>query len=325
MLHRSAKTLLQNVIRHTDTHNRIVEEAEMWRQKEKKSQLSKKDKERGDKDKEEKDKKSTDVFFEDTRKSFLYDNRVRDDSMSYRRYRAHMDDEPTPSSTTRSTYYTRQLQRAEENDPGRWGHSGYKELYPEEFRSDRSEDEENGPHHRRHKRRTRKRRKEKKRRQHYRSRSDDSGSDCEPRRKRRKTTGCSKHRKHRRSRDSSTGSETVRYIRRKLHKERRHRRHKSERLYDTSEIDIKPRLPIITSNQQSLPPPPQQQQLQSSLMGHQRRSRHNSGTTSLREQKQTRHMSCDNSDSGAESAGPKRQKFQRDYSSSDSEDSYCLS
>ncbi|CAE1227221.1 unnamed protein product [Acanthosepion pharaonis] len=326
MLQRSAKILLQNELRHTGTHNRMVEEAEMWRQKEKKSlsSSSKKDKDRDkdkEKDKEKEKKNSSSIFFEDTRKSFLYDNRIRDDTVSYGKCRAHMDDEPFPLSTTRSTYWMRQLQKAEEKDPGRWGHSGYKELYPEEFRSDRSEDEENGHHHHHHhhrrKRSSRKRRKEKKRRHHYRSRSDDSRSDSGPRRKRRKSTGCSKHRKHRRSRDLSSGSETVRYIRRKIRKERRRRKHKPRRICDT-DIDIKPQL--HTSN--------------SPVVGRRHRStssssRRGGGSTrersSMHDHRQSRHMSTDNTDSGAEEAGSKRQKFQRDYSSSDSEDSYCMS
>ena len=161
------------------------------------------------------------------------------------------------------------------------------------------------------------RRKEKKHRHHYRSRSDDSRSDSGPRRKRRKSTGCSKHRKHRRSRDLSSGSETVRYIRRKIRKERRRRKHKPRRMCDT-DIDIKPQL--HSSN--------------SPMIGRRRRSTSSSnrrgvGSTrdrsSMHDHRQSRHMSSDNTDSGAEEAGSKRQKFQRDYSSSDSEDSDCIS
>ncbi|CAM4552872.1 unnamed protein product [Leuciscus chuanchicus] len=33
-------------------------------------------------------------------------------------------------------YWTRKLYEFEANDPDRWGHSGFKELYPEEFHSD---------------------------------------------------------------------------------------------------------------------------------------------------------------------------------------------
>uniref|UniRef100_A0A1X7SGD7 Uncharacterized protein n=1 Tax=Amphimedon queenslandica TaxID=400682 RepID=A0A1X7SGD7_AMPQE len=47
----------------------------------------------------------------------------------------------TDEEETSSTYWTRQLMKVEENDPDRWGHSGYKELYPEEFIST---DEERG-------------------------------------------------------------------------------------------------------------------------------------------------------------------------------------
>merc|ERR1712141_504965 len=64
--------------------------------------------------------------------------------------RAHMDraDETRPHSYTdrepehRSTFHMRQLAKAEEADPDRWGHGGYKEMYPDYFRSDRSESED---------------------------------------------------------------------------------------------------------------------------------------------------------------------------------------
>jgi hypothetical protein len=38
--------------------------------------------------------------------------------------------------------YQRQLLQLEESDPTRWGHSGYKELHPEDFVSSLSEEEE---------------------------------------------------------------------------------------------------------------------------------------------------------------------------------------
>ncbi|XP_062894363.1 NKAP domain containing 1 isoform X2 [Mobula hypostoma] len=75
------KVLLRNVIRHTDAHNKIQEESEMWKIREKEKQAS--------------------------------------------RMRFHRQRRPSASL------------------PG-WGHSGYKELYPEEFESesDHSDSEE---------------------------------------------------------------------------------------------------------------------------------------------------------------------------------------
>ena len=37
------------------------------------------------------------------------------------------------NSSHSSNYWTRQLMKAEESDPFRWGHSGYKEQHPKEF------------------------------------------------------------------------------------------------------------------------------------------------------------------------------------------------
>ncbi len=45
------------------------------------------------------------------------------------------------SSTHSANYWTRQLMKAEETDPFRWGHSGYKEQHPQEFKSSSSETE----------------------------------------------------------------------------------------------------------------------------------------------------------------------------------------
>ncbi|AWO98815.1 Hypothetical protein SMAX5B_004538 [Scophthalmus maximus] len=43
-------------------------------------------------------------------------------------------------------YWTRKLYEFEANDPDRWGHSGFKELYPEEFKSDGERTKKLGRH-----------------------------------------------------------------------------------------------------------------------------------------------------------------------------------
>ncbi|KAJ0021976.1 hypothetical protein NQD34_009466 [Periophthalmus magnuspinnatus] len=108
------KTLLRNVIRHTDAHNKIQEETEMWKMREWELQTPQ-------------------------RKHLSAAVRMRG--------RMHCDEESDPSRhITRSRvsehddretrYWTKQLYEFEAKDPDRWGHSGFKELYPEEFTSD---------------------------------------------------------------------------------------------------------------------------------------------------------------------------------------------
>lgn len=112
-----AKTLLKNHIRHADTHNRMVEEKDMWKEYHKMKE-----------------------FENESKYSFLHDKRtdMGNEFPSHRNKRAHMDDEP---QTNQSTVCLRKLFKAEANDPDRWGHSGYKELYPKDFDSDRSDEE----------------------------------------------------------------------------------------------------------------------------------------------------------------------------------------
>ncbi|XP_035535967.1 uncharacterized protein NKAPD1 [Morone saxatilis] len=110
------KTLLRNVIRHTDAHNKIQEEMEMWKMRGWETQMS-----------HHKHLSAT----ESARGQMHCDrvpDRARDLSQSRERVSEHDDRE--------ARYWTRKLYDFESNDPDRWGHSGFKELYPEEFESD---------------------------------------------------------------------------------------------------------------------------------------------------------------------------------------------
>ncbi|KAK9521029.1 hypothetical protein VZT92_020871 [Zoarces viviparus] len=108
------KTLLRNVIRHTDAHNKIQEETEMWKM-------------RG---------WEVHKHLPDTKnvRGQMHCDRVsdqpRDLSRSRERVSEHDDRE--------ARYWSRKLYEFKASDPDRWGHSGFKELYPEEFESDRS-------------------------------------------------------------------------------------------------------------------------------------------------------------------------------------------
>lgn len=160
------KTLLKNVIRHTDAHNKVVEEEEMWKQH----------------------RKMKEPIFQRRENSFLKDRGadMRNEFPSRSQRRAHMDDEPS------STYWMKKLYKAEETDKDRWGHSGFKELYPEKFHSsDSSSSEESTKYNHRKRSREREKKKQRSRKRHLSdsesSDSDDSDSDERQTKKRKKS------------------------------------------------------------------------------------------------------------------------------------------
>ncbi|XP_040037414.1 uncharacterized protein NKAPD1 isoform X2 [Gasterosteus aculeatus] len=110
------KTLLRNVIRHTDAHNKIQEEIEMWKTRDWQVHSSH--------NKHMPDTKSV--------RGQMHCDRTSDQprylSQSRNRVSEHDDRE--------ARYWSRKLYEFEAGDPDRWGHSGFKELYPEEFESD---------------------------------------------------------------------------------------------------------------------------------------------------------------------------------------------
>ncbi|CAB1349013.1 unnamed protein product [Coregonus sp. 'balchen'] len=101
------KVLLRNVIRHTDAHNKIQEESEMWKL-------------RG----MEKGPSTSHRPMPPASNSSRLGDGLR------RREHSFGQDE------REARYWTKKLYDFEANDPDRWGHSGFKELYPEEFKSD---------------------------------------------------------------------------------------------------------------------------------------------------------------------------------------------
>eukprot|EP00062_Callorhinchus_milii_P011307 gi/632957120/ref/XP_007894302.1/ PREDICTED: uncharacterized protein C11orf57 homolog [Callorhinchus milii] len=116
------KLLLRNVIRHRDAHNKIQEESEMWKIREKEKQIN-----------------DEGGFQQKRRKSVegLPGGRMRCDGYSAEEAERRVDAALMSLEDEReSRYWTKKLYDFEANDPNRWGHSGYKELYPEEFQSD---------------------------------------------------------------------------------------------------------------------------------------------------------------------------------------------
>ncbi|XP_041030400.1 uncharacterized protein NKAPD1 isoform X2 [Carcharodon carcharias] len=128
------KVLLRNVIRHTDAHNKIQEESEMWKIREKEKQTNEM------------------RFFQRRRKSVnLPGNRMRcdgyDEEEEERKANAAARKPlPTPQDERETRYWTKKLYHFEASDPNRWGHSGYKELYPEEFESESDQKDSSDGH-----------------------------------------------------------------------------------------------------------------------------------------------------------------------------------
>lgn len=126
------KVLLRNVIRHTDAHNKIQEESEMWKIREKEKQAGKM------------------RFFQQRRESEgLSGNRMRCDGYDeedeeQKATAAAAQKMFTAQDERESRIWTKKLYDFEARDPNRWGHSGYKELYPEEFESESDQKDSDG-------------------------------------------------------------------------------------------------------------------------------------------------------------------------------------
>lgn len=189
------KVLLRNVIRHTDAHNKIQEESEMWKLRgmEKQSSSSQASKPRW-------------MTGSHLARSSMHCDRDMDDSEGSARDRLGEKVGLSERDEREARYWSRKLYEFEANDPDRWGHSGFKELYPEEFQSDgetgctkpnRKKDtkEKMSADKRKNSKKSSKRKKKKKKRQRTAgsdSESDSSETDSVKRKQKRKS-GKSKH------------------------------------------------------------------------------------------------------------------------------------
>lgn len=117
------KVLLRNVIRHTDAHNKIQEESDMWKIRELEKQME--DAYRGTKRKmlpSSSSRMRSDGFDEESQ---------RDSWRPRNEISGALEDDFLKAKS-----WNKKLYDYEANMPDRWGHSGYKELYPEEFETD---------------------------------------------------------------------------------------------------------------------------------------------------------------------------------------------
>ncbi|XP_037697360.1 uncharacterized protein NKAPD1 isoform X3 [Choloepus didactylus] len=117
------KVLLRNVIRHTDAHNKIQEESDMWKIRELEKQME-------------------DAYHGTKRKMLpSSSSRMRSDGFDEESQRDYWRPKHEISGTLEDDFlkaksWNKKLYDYEANMPDRWGHSGYKELYPEEFETD---------------------------------------------------------------------------------------------------------------------------------------------------------------------------------------------
>ncbi|XP_007537322.1 uncharacterized protein NKAPD1 isoform X2 [Erinaceus europaeus] len=117
------KVLLRNVIRHTDAHNKIQEESDMWKIRELEKQME--------------------DAYQGTRRKIIpsSSSRMRSDGFDEESQRDYWRPRNEISGTLTDDFlkaksWNKKLYDCEANMPDRWGHSGYKELYPEEFETD---------------------------------------------------------------------------------------------------------------------------------------------------------------------------------------------
>ncbi|XP_032977724.1 uncharacterized protein NKAPD1 isoform X1 [Rhinolophus ferrumequinum] len=123
------KVLLRNVIRHTDAHNKIQEESDMWKIRELEKQME--DAYRGTKRKmlpSSSSRMRSDGFDEETQRDYWRPKSEISGALE--------------DNFLKAKSWNKKLYDYEADMPDRWGHSGYKELYPEEFETDSSDQQD---------------------------------------------------------------------------------------------------------------------------------------------------------------------------------------
>ncbi|KAG8434469.1 hypothetical protein GDO86_012736 [Hymenochirus boettgeri] len=138
------KVLLRNVIRHTDAHNKIQEESEMWKIRELEKQTEEVYGTKRKRTSPELNKWDHNGYkelypeeFDDNR------SRMRSDGFEADASRKQVKSKPAAAvreETLNIRAWNKKFYECEASLPDRWGHSGYKEMYPEEFNTDSNEE-----------------------------------------------------------------------------------------------------------------------------------------------------------------------------------------
>ncbi|XP_042152150.1 uncharacterized protein NKAPD1 isoform X1 [Oncorhynchus tshawytscha] len=199
------KVLLPNVIRHTDAHNKIQEESEMWKL-------------RGMEKGPFTSHRSMPQALNPSR-SHMHCDRVEDGSVDrlgdWLREREH----DSSQDKREARYWTKKLD-FEANDSDRWGHRGFKELYPEEFKSDWDRDrgdDQNGHWRKKtsrlktakskHLKKSSKKKKEEKRRIGESDGESSSDKSDSVKQEQKRKSSKSKHKRKKREREEESSSE----------------------------------------------------------------------------------------------------------------------
>jgi len=167
------------------------------------------------------------------------DGRLRMDSESNRKKRASRIDSQRALRVQKraaqlgSSYWTKKLMKVEEDDPDRWGHAGYKELYPEEFAESKSSESSDEPKKHKKKRKRSKRKKRQKK---------SSRSSVEPSSSRKKTKSRRKQRSRSPVRSQSRSTSSSRsYSRSRSRSQSRTRSYSRSRSRSDSRTRVSPR------------------------------------------------------------------------------------
>ncbi|XP_056399284.1 uncharacterized protein NKAPD1 [Hyla sarda] len=144
------KVLLRNVIRHTDAHNKIQEETEMWkiRELEKQTETSGTKRRRVSPDLNRWDhngyKELYPEEFNDNRSRMRSDGFDAEGSKESAKKAAAAAEITLKQNALSVRALNKKYYECESSIPDRWGHSGYKELYPDEFDTDSDVEERRG-------------------------------------------------------------------------------------------------------------------------------------------------------------------------------------
>ncbi|XP_053307684.1 uncharacterized protein NKAPD1 isoform X2 [Spea bombifrons] len=141
------KVLLRNVIRHTDAHNKLQEESEMWKIREMEKQAQNLYGAKRRRTSPEPNKWDHNGYKELYPEEFGDSkSRMRSDGFdadvkkeAEKRAAVSLEEDALSIRALNKKFY-----KCESSMPDRWGHSGYKELYPEEFDSDSDTEDKRG-------------------------------------------------------------------------------------------------------------------------------------------------------------------------------------